>query len=457
MNNSAFNKTIEQKLIKFIKEYRLIESGDNILISLSGGSDSVFLLNFLFKYKDKYKITLAAFHLNHLLRKESSSDQRFSQQICSQLRLPFFTTNKNVKIYARRNKLSIEEAGRNLRYKCLKEFADKYSFNKIATAHNLDDNAETVLLNLIKGKGLRSISGIPIKHENIIRPIMCLTKSEIEKYLRLNKIDFVEDLSNQSDIYERNYLRLKIVPELLKKFNKNLSNSIFQTSKILEGFLELFDKILIEKYYDLVSLTDGDLILKLNSFYQENKIIQTEIIRRVLLEELKIEPTFKIISDILNLVRLQIGKKISISDEYQVIRERNLLRFTKSNEKKSVHIKVRVGNTYSINNQIISVKKSKKTMLDTNPNNELIDADKIVGNLIIRNWKEGDRFIPLGMKGSKKVSDFLTDAKISVKERVLVLTDDEKILSVIGHRIDDRVKISNDTKNFYKIEIKNGN
>lgn len=458
MKNSAFNKTIEQKVIKFIKEYNLIDVGDRILISLSGGADSVFLLNFLNKYKNKYKIELSAFHLNHLLRKESLSDQEFCSKICSRLRVPFYTAKKNVKLFSKKNKISIEEAGRTLRYRMLNELSDKYSFDKIATAHNLDDNAETVLLNLIKGKGLRAISGIPIKHEKIIRPILCLTKSEIEKYLEDNEIGYVKDFSNQSDIFERNYLRLKIVPELVNSLNENLNSTIFQTSKILEEFLGFFDKILDEKYKQSVSFINDNIILNLNSFSEENKIIKTEIIRRVLLQELKFEPTFKKITEILNLTNLQSGRKVKISDKYEVYKDNNSLRLSKIQKKNQVNTKIKIGKSYTIYDLTILVTKTKDIQLHKNPKIEIIDADKVIGRLHLRNWQQGDKFFPLGMKGSKKISDFLTDIKISskIKENVLVLTDDEKILSVLGYRIDDRVRISNNSKNFYKIEIKNG-
>lgn len=459
MKNSAFNKTIEQKVIKFIKEHNLIEVGDRILISLSGGADSVFLLNFLNKYKNKYKVELSAFHLNHLLRKESKFDQEFCLKICSQLKIPFYTSNKNVKLFSKKNKISIEEAGRTLRYIMLNELSDKYSFNKIATGHNLDDNAETVLLNLIKGKGLRAISGIPIKHEKIIRPIMCLTKSEIEKYLEMNDIAYVYDLSNQSDTFERNYLRLKIVPELVNSLNKNLNSSILQTSKILEEFIRFFDEILDDKYKHLVSIDNDTIILNLKSFKEENNIIKKEIIRRILLQELKFEPTYKKINEILNLTDLQSGRKAKISNKFEVYKNNDFLIFSKIGKKNPIDAKIKIGKTYTFNDLTISIKKTKNIKMNKTPNIEIIDADKVVGELSVRNWQHGDKFFPLGMKGSKKISDFLTDIKIPSmkKENVLVLTDNEKIVSVLGFRIDDRVKVDGNSKNFYKIAIKNEN
>lgn len=456
MKISSFNKTIEQKVIKFIKDFNLIIVGDRILIALSGGSDSVFLIHFLLKYKKKYNIDLAAFHLNHKLRQESSLDQKFSEEICSKFNVPFFTANRNVKTFASKNKLSIEEAGRILRYQSLNKIAEKNNYTKIATAHNLNDNSETILLNLIKGKGLRAISGIPIKSDNIIRPIMCLTKSEIEDYLNLNKIPFIEDKSNFEPNYERNYLRLKIVPEI-KSLYQDFEKTIFQTSKIFYDYFEFTDKVINEKIQKFVNFNNGDIELKLNIFRKENNFIKSEVIRAILIHKLKIEPTFKKIQEILNLINYQVGRKIFISDNYEVVKENNALIFAKKKNKVKINIKVKIGHQHKIKNKIITITKADKIEFSNNHNIEFIDADKIVGELTIRSWEVGDKFIPLGMKGSKKISDFLTDLKIpsSKRNEILILKDDIKVVNVLGYRLDERIKISKKSKNFLKIEIKN--
>lgn len=455
MKSNSYNKTIEQKVIKFIKDYNLIETDDRILVALSGGSDSVFLIHFLFKYKKKYKISLGAFHLNHKLRKKSSEDQKFSENICSKFGIPFFTANRNVKNYALKNKLSVEEAGRILRYEIVSKFAKKHHFNKIATAHNLNDNSETVLLNLIKGKGLRAVSGIPIKISNIIRPIMCLTKYEIENYLRLNKIEFVQDDSNYDAVYERNYLRLKIVPEI-KKINQDFDRTIFQTSKIIHNYLNFTENLIDDKINEFVKSVNEDIVLNLDEFRKESSFIQSEIIRKILVHNLNVEPTFKTIEGILNLIKNQVGRKITISDNYKVFKEKNSVIFSKIKETKPVNIKIKLGRPYKINNQIIIIDKADTINFNNNRRIEYFDSDKIVGQLQIRKWGKGDRFIPLGMKGSKKVSDFLTDLKIASSKRneILILLDREKVISVLGYRLDDRIKISENSKNFFKIEIR---
>ncbi len=168
----------EQKVIRFIQSQSLIKTGDKILIALSGGPDSVFLLYFLKKFANKFGIELGAFHLNHSLRKSADKEQKFCQKLSEELSINFYTSKADVKSYAKKNKISVEEAGRIIRYDVLNDCAEKNNYTKIATAHNADDNAETVLLNISKGTGIKGISGIPVVRENIIRPILCLRKSE---------------------------------------------------------------------------------------------------------------------------------------------------------------------------------------------------------------------------------------------------------------------------------------
>lgn len=244
-------KSTEQKVIKFIQNHSLINNDDKILVAFSGGPDSVFLLYFLKKFTKKFGIHIAAFHLNHSLRKSADKEQKFCEKFCDNSSIPFYTLKVDVKTFADQNKISVEEAGRILRYKYLQGYAKDGGFNKIATAHNADDNAETVLLNIAKGTGVKGISGIPVKRENIIRPVLCIRKSEIESYLKQNKIDYVVDKSNLTLKYERNFIRLKIISELEKKLNPQFVNSVLSTSLNLQSFNLFFEKLLgrIESNY----------------------------------------------------------------------------------------------------------------------------------------------------------------------------------------------------------------
>lgn len=267
-------KKIEEKVFKLIDEKQLIEKNDKILIALSGGPDSVFLLYFLNKFKKKFSIELGALHVNHKLRgKDSDEDAKFCEKICKELKIPCYIISKNVRTFSSRKKISIEEAGREIRYSELKKNSKKNKYSKIATAHNSNDNAETVLLNLIKGTGFSGLAGIPVKRENIIRPILNLTRDEILYYLKENEIDFRIDESNFSNNYERNFLRNEIIPSLKENLNPSLENSIFNSSEIFRNFLlyinkkneEITKKIIVEK--DKLTLPVNELKKSQDEFF----------------------------------------------------------------------------------------------------------------------------------------------------------------------------------------------
>ena len=228
-------KKTEQKVLRFIDEKNLIEKDDRILVALSGGPDSVFLLHFLNKYSKKFKISLAAIHINHGLRgKAASSDENFCKILTKKLGVRFYSVKRNVKALAKKLKVSTEEAGRLIRYEEFEKLSAKEGFTKIATAHIADDNAETVLLNLIKGTGLSGISGIPYSRGKIIRPLLVLTKEEIVQYLKFYKIDYRTDLTNLQSEYERNFLRNEIIPLIKKRLNPSLENTLLKSSEVFK-------------------------------------------------------------------------------------------------------------------------------------------------------------------------------------------------------------------------------
>jgi tRNA(Ile)-lysidine synthase len=253
-------------------------------------------------------------------------------------------------------------------------------------------------------------------------------------------------------------LRLKIVPEIESGINSDFSRTLFQTSKIVSEFNDFVDRIIDSKFNELVSESLDDLWIDIKSLSKENEFIKTEIIRKIILQKIKIEPTFSKIIEILNMLKNQTGRKVLISDDYQIFRERDTLYLKKVIETNPSELKIKIGKKYPIGNISLRIQRVNRVEFLKKDNSvEFIDADKIKGQIFLRNWQEGDRFVPLGMTKSKKISDFLTDKKVYSSERknVLTLSDEEKIFYLLNFRIDNRVKISDESKNFYKIEIKN--
>jgi tRNA(Ile)-lysidine synthase len=455
-------KKTEQKVLKFIDDNSLIHKGDKILVSLSGGPDSVFLLYFLKKYQKRLAVSLYAFHLNHLLRgKNASLDEDFCKQICSSLNIPFFSVRKNVKQFAHKKKISIEEAGRVLRYSELGKLLKKISFNKIATAHNCDDNAETVLLNLIKGTGLKGISGIPVKRDNIIRPILILPKAEILKYLDMKKTKFRIDSSNFEVDLERNFIRHILLPLIRSKLNPSVDNAIFNAS---QNFRSLYSYLLAStnEVFKDICMRDSALNIPLNKLLQLNDDLLTFSLKELVERNFFANLMFKDISSLKSLISKQTGRRINLSSGLMAYKERDEL-IIKQNKDSGVpekkNIKINIGEEKTFENCTVSIKHADIAAISPGKekSREFISADNVVGSkFVIRNWQNGDKFFPLGMKGTKKISDFLNELKIEShkKKNQLLLLNGKKIVWVIGYRLDDRFKITKNTKNYLELCLK---
>lgn len=452
-------KNCEQKIIQFVERYKLIKSGDNILIAFSGGPDSVFALHFFNKFRNKYKIQLMAVHFNHQIRdKEADKDELFCENFCEVNSIPYYSSKLDVKGFAKKNKISIEEAARKLRYKNLEEIAGDFNCTKIITAHNKSDNTETVLLNLSSGTGFSGISGIPVKRGKIIRPILCLTKSEILDYLKLNKIHFRIDSSNLSNDYKRNFIRNEIIPKLIGKINPQIDDAVFRTSKTLESFLPEFEKRInrfIKKY---VTYFNNSAIINQKLFENETDGIIGEVLKNILQIKFNYEFKYRDFITIKELSQKHKGKRIHISSDIIAVKEIDTVNIIKNYlPVRNFNYRISPNKSIELNGKSFGIESAKKenVIYKHSGNIEFIDAENLSDIFILRRWKNGDKFVPLGMKSYKKVSDFLTDLKIpsTIKKEQLVLTNRNKIVWVVGLRIDDSVKIKKETKKVYKLWI----
>lgn len=453
---------LDQNILRFIDEKKLIKIGDKILVALSGGPDSVFLLYFLIKYKQRFKIDLGIIHINHMLRsKEALLDEKFCRALANDYRIPFHSYRKNIKLFSKKNKISIEEAGRIIRYSYFDIAAGKFNYTKIATAHNCNDNTETVFLNLIKGTGLRGISGIPAQRGNIIRPILNTAKEDILKFLKMNDIQFRIDKSNLENDYERNFLRNEILPLLTAKLNPSLNKSIFNSSELFKDVYSFVLNRLENEYKPVSKFKDGRLFIDINSFLNIERGVRTEYIKLQVEKNFLIQLSLNDLKKIISLNENDPGEKVELSQNFAAIRDRKeiiIYRIKKTNVPNQAKLKSESESLDDHLNKTISIKELRTVpeKYSKNKKIEYISGDNISGQLTVRKWRNGDRFFPLGLKGSKKVSDFLTDQKISplYKKDQLVLTDNENIIWVVGLRIDNRFKIKKNTEKVLELCLK---
>ncbi len=450
---------IYSKINNFLDTNNLLSRKDKIIVALSGGADSVFLLKYLIDQRSRFDIQISAVHVNHNLRgEEATADEKFCINLCNEWKIELKVFSINVKEHALINKLSIEEAARELRYSCLEQYCDEVGFNKIATAHNLDDNTETVIQRLIEGTSIRGLCGIPIKrNDRFIRPILNISKNEIVSFLTASNIKYCIDTSNFDIDFKRNFIRNKILP-LFSELNPSFKESIFRTTQINKGFYEfIVEKIgyLIDNY---VKFKNQKLYIS-NVLFENTDSIVGEVLKLSLEKHFQYNFDYKDFINFKAAFQLQVGKYIGLKNNLVLLKEREVLIISENTKQISDVYRLKVSESIDYFGKKILLEQISLLDMDlkNKPENvEYLDYDCCESEEFeIRKWQHGDRFKPLGMNNFKKVSDFLTENKIDnlQKKEQFVLTNRNNIVYIIGLRIDNRYKITNNTQKVLKIWI----
>lgn len=418
--------------------------GRKLLLAVSGGIDSMVLMH-LFQQLN-YDISIA--HCNFQLRgEESNEDENFVKSEAEKFKIPNYFIRFDTENYSKENKLSTQLAARKLRYDWFQEIIS-LGFDYILTAHHLDDNVETFLINFIRGTGLEGLTGIPAQNGNIIRPLLPFSREEIENYAKENQIQWREDSSNASDKYFRNKLRHDIVPKL-KELNTGFLDSFQNTLNHLqqaESLVNDASKLIYEK---VVVVKDNQLEIHLKP------LLEFQNYKAYLYQWLK-NYGFSAWYDIYELVEAQSGKQV-FSETYFLLKDREKLILSKRKltTKKEGFIIESI--TSKVNIPLKLTFSKVVNIFETNSNCIFVDEDKIKFPLTIRKWQEGDYFYPAGMNGKKKLSKYFKDEKYSLidKENQWLLCSENQIIWVIGKRADNRyIAHETTTQNSIKIELK---
>ena len=271
---------LEDKVLNTIKRYEQIKSGDTIVVGVSGGPDSICLLNVLKNLQNELKINIVVAHINHMIRKEADSETVFVQDFCEQRDIKCFVKKADVLQIAKEKKLGTEEVGRKIRYDFFEEVKNIVGGNKIATAHNANDNAETVLMNFLRGSGSTGLKGIePIRDNKLIRPIIECTRQEIEQYCNEKGLNPKYDKTNQENIYTRNKIRNMLIPYIQENFNPNIIETINRMSNLIATDEMYFKSIVKQSYKEtFISRTEKEIILDLKKFNVLEKVIKSRLI-----------------------------------------------------------------------------------------------------------------------------------------------------------------------------------
>jgi len=436
---------------KYIESLHLLPERARVVVALSGGADSVALIDIL----NRLDYFCIGAHVNfHLRGEESDRDAAFSHQLCMDLGIPFYKTDLYAAEYAEREGVSIEMAARELRYRWFEQIRKEQKAYAVAVAHHKDDSVETVLLNLIRGTGIRGLTGIKPKNGNIVRPLLCCDREDVLEYIEKRNLKFVTDRTNLLNEYRRNKIRLEVLP-LLESIQPSVRESIARTIDHLGETEILYEQAISDAKTricpDLNKSGNTDTFsISISALEKERspKSVLYEILSDYGFGRLDVESIYK--------NRSGLPGRVFYSHTHRIVfdRDRILVSEIPSNDSREYQIeesqlqlnepvKIKCEHIANDINTVISASKSVANL----------NAEKLLFPLTIRHPKKGDSFIPFGMHGRKLISDFCTDLKMSAieKEELWLLCSGKDIVWVIGERIDNRFRVDETTKRIFRL------
>lgn len=427
---------MEQIFLDTIENYKLIEKNDTILIGFSGGMDSACLLDLLVKIRDDYNLKLIGCHFNHQVRAEAKRDEDFCKKRCEDLNIEFYSASGSMVGFARENKISEEAAGRILRKNFFNDILKKTGANKIALAHNYNDQVETLLLRIFRGTGLDGLRGMDYKDGNIIRPILNIKRADIEIYIKENKIPYVEDHTNFENAYERNKIRNLIIPYIEESLDKEISDQVFNLSTLAKNDVAFLEELTEVNFLNLCKKDGlGNIIVNAEEYLKLDKALRYRLVRRIYkdLSTYIKDISYKNIISIDELFLKTSGKFIDNLGDIKIRKSYNQVIFEKNPRQEILNNYIILKEGINNVNEKLKIKIEKTNKKSAGKNYFTLAVESISGPLVIRTRENGDRIRPKGLNGSKKLKDIFIDKKIDRAKRdsYLLLADNEKIFAII--------------------------
>lgn len=435
---------MKEQIQQYIIQHQLLSEEKPVVVGISGGADSVALLHILVSLG--YKCIAA--HCNFNLRgDESFRDEQFTIDFTKRLQVPLckisFETNK----YAQENRLSVEMAARELRYRWFEELLNTYDADAVAVAHHRDDSVETLLINLTRGSGLTGLTGIKPKNGNVVRPLLCVSREDIYAYIENNGLEYVTDSSNSSDIYTRNFIRLKVIP-LLEEINPSVKASLARTAN------HLYDASLIYNH----SIEEARKVIIQNNRLSISALLSFPAPATILYEMLKPYGFSRTVCESIFTVLEKDSGKIFYSSTHRLLKDRSdlLIDVLSGEDNRAYLINLEDDNVdlpVELKPEIVVIKEDYQ--IEKDKKFAYFDFDKLSFPLVLRHWQEGDWFVPFGMKGKKKISDYFNDKKFSLfdKEKTWLLCSGQDVIWIVGERTDNRYRIEKTTKRVLKLKF----
>ena len=469
----------EKKLADFIRSNELLGSAEKILLAVSGGADSIALMYAMHALRAEsfFNVELLCAHVNHQLREaEADRDEEFVIEQAAKLKLVVTTRRTDVRGFARLKKLSIETAARQLRMKALIDIAKAGNCNLIATAHQKNDNAETIIQRLSRGTGFRGLGGIWPERVfadgiKFVRPLLCFNRDEILKYLQQRNLNWCRDHTNDDCSYRRNYIRHRLIPAMQQDCTGSVVEQLSQLAESARNYYSMVCSRADRQWSQLAACDDGKTVLNLKLFLTEPQPVKVELIRRSLASIACGERylTQRHYEGILQLAEQNVtGKKIELPGRFVVRCEYENLIFTQSEKKAAVKgrtvepVRLKIPGQATFENFLINANVSERNEVDFEKfkaakihSVEWFDLEKIKLPLVVRSRRIGDRFIPLGQIDEKKLGKFLTAQRVphGLRRDVFIIADGEKILWVWPVRICEQAKVTGQTRKILQLQI----
>lgn len=448
---------IIQNIQQFIRKYRLLQRDDKIVAAVSGGVDSVVMLDVLMSLREQWNLSLVVAHVNHQLRgEEADCDEEFVKQLAKHYGVSCYAVRVGTAKEAERKKISIQETARNLRYDFFSKLRNELGFHKVTTAHNANDNAETVLLNLSRGAGVQGLAGIPVMREDmqVVRLLLSVTREEIETYARERGLSYRTDSSNAKTDYTRNFLRHSVVPLFTSNVNPNFVMTLNRTAELFRSLEQYLNNDAQQVISEVAQKGNGEVVIDIPRLAAQPLFMQEYCLLLLMREFVRHDVDFSSVKTMSHLIEAETGSAYQFAQGVVAIRDRARLVFRNDEVTQSFRYPIEPNQFYRFDRFLFSSAAAESYQPVENGKVEFVDADRLGNSLVLRNWSEGDWFFPLGMKGRKKLSDFFVDAKIPIyeKQSIPVLESDGAIVWVCGKRIDDRFKVNKATKHILKLE-----
>ncbi|MBE0478344.1 tRNA lysidine(34) synthetase TilS [Candidatus Aerophobetes bacterium] len=451
------------KVESTIHQFNMLSKDSRIVVGVSGGPDSTALLHLLCRLRKKYNLTLFAAHLNHGIRAiEAKEDEKWVKVFTRELEVPLTVDVMDVPVLAKEKGASLETVAREVRYNFLEHLASKVQADKIAVGHTASDQVETVLMRLIRGSGIDGLSGIAPVRGKVIRPLIRTFRWEIEKYCQIYNLSPRKDSSNEDAQFLRNKIRLELIPYLCTHYNPRVVEALYRSADLLEVDKDFLDKFTQKIERKIIKKKTGrEIVVNGRTLFKLHLCLQRRVIRQIL-EKLKgdlegIE--YSHIEQILNLKEAEGSKLTYLPGKLTVLRQYDELILKKGEEKLSAFFsylnvpgETKVPELTMIFKAKILSKPPARFL--KNSHQAFFDLDKIPGSLYVCPRREGDKFVPLGMKEKKKIKDFFIDMKVPRFERdkIPILFSEGEIVWIVGYRIDDRFKLSEDSKKILHVK-----